>query len=387
MKKILGAILLTTVIFLPLACGKNLSPTSNSTATPTPTPFLNPNASWKIVGNAWFSAGSANDGSLGFNNGLPYVSYVDGANGSKATVMAFNGSNWVGIGGAGFSPSVAVYTSLAFSLYPYVAFVDNTGPSRATVMFFNGTTWAAVGSASFSSGSISYPAIAMNSAGAPYVAFGDGSNGYKSTVMEYTAAGATGWVTVGSAGFSAGQAFYNSLVFNGNTPYLAFEDYGNSQKATVMMYNGSAWVNVGNPGFSAGQALYISLAFNNNGQPYVSYADAANGQKATVMMYNGSSWVNVGNPDFSAGQVSVNIPIAFNNGAPYVAYADGGNGYKVTVMAFNGSSWVNVGNPGFSTGNVSSYDRSLSLAFNNGIPYVYYPDGVNGSKAVVMAFE
>ncbi|HZL27849.1 MAG TPA: IPT/TIG domain-containing protein [Acidobacteriaceae bacterium] len=46
---------------------------------------------------------------------------------------------------------------------------------------------------------------------------------------------AASWVTVGSAGFSAGEADHTSLAFSPNgTPYVAYEDYGNSYKATVM---------------------------------------------------------------------------------------------------------------------------------------------------------
>jgi DNA-binding beta-propeller fold protein YncE len=44
---------------------------------------------------------------------------------------------------------------------------------------------------------------------------------------------------------------------------------------------------VGNAGFSAGEVDYTSLAFNGSGgQPYVAYVDYANSQKATVMKYD-----------------------------------------------------------------------------------------------------
>jgi hypothetical protein len=53
-----------------------------------------------------------------------------------------------------------------------------------------------------------------------------------------------------------------------------------------MKFNGINWVNVGDAGFSAGQADYTSLAFSPSGEPYLAYQDWANSYKATVMMYD-----------------------------------------------------------------------------------------------------
>ena len=49
------------------------------------------------------------------------------------------------------------------------------------------------------------------------------------------------WQLVGPAGFSAGEIQYTSLsVYNG-TPYVAYMDGANSNKATVMKLNGTSW--------------------------------------------------------------------------------------------------------------------------------------------------
>ena len=64
-----------------------------------------------------------------------------------------------------------------------------------------------------------------------------------------------------------------------------------------------AWKNVGNAGFSGGAAEYTSLAFSpSNGQPYLVFKDFANSQKATVMRFDGTNWVYVGSAGFSAGR-------------------------------------------------------------------------------------
>ncbi|RMG90329.1 MAG: choice-of-anchor D domain-containing protein, partial [Chloroflexi bacterium] len=111
----------------------------------------------------------------------------------------------------------------------------------------------------------------------------DGGNSDKATVMKYNG---SSWVTVGSAGFSAGYAYYTSIALDASgTPYVVYEDYGNGYKATVMKYNGSSWVAVGSAGFSAGGAWYTSIALDASGTPYVVYQDYENSFKATVMKY------------------------------------------------------------------------------------------------------
>lgn len=97
-------------------------------------------------------------------------------------------------------------------------------------------------------------------------------------------ASAGDWQPVGSAEFSAGEAKYISLFVDGGTPYVAYSDGANSHKATVMKYDGANWVPVGSAGFSAGPAMYTSL-FVDGGTPYVAYSDGDNSYKATVMYF------------------------------------------------------------------------------------------------------
>jgi hypothetical protein len=164
------------------------------------------------------------------------------------------------------------------------------------------------------------------------VAYLDNGNSLKATVMKFNG---TSWITVGSVGFSAGEALYTSLALDGSgTPYVAFEDAGNSFKATVMKFNGSSWVTVGTAGFSAGMAQYTSLGLDGSGVPYVAYKDAGNSYKATVMKFDGSGWVTVGAAGFSAGAANFTSLALDGSRNPYVAYQDGGNSYKATIMNF-----------------------------------------------------
>ena len=349
--------------------------------------FLYKGLYWNSVGNTGFSAGQVQYTSLAFNNGIPYVAYMDGGNGNKATVMKYTaGVGWEAVGSAGFSAGTADCTSLAFDNgIPYVVYMDGGNGWKATVMKYTGnglTGWEAVGSAGFSAGLADYTSLVFDN-GIPYVAYRDVGNGAKATVMKYTGNGPTGWEIVGSAGFSANIVQYTALAFNNGIPYVAYGDGGNGWKATVMKYTaGVGWEAVGSTCFSAGAAVYTSLAFD-NGIPYVAYRDGGNYDKATVMKYTaGVGWEAVGSAGFSSGQADY-TSLAFNNGIPYVAYVDGGNDNKATVMKYTGNGvtgWETVGSAGFSAG-AAFY---TSLAFDSGIPYVAYTDVGNGWKATVM---
>src|SRR5690606_9659060 len=94
------------------------------------------------------------------------------------------------------------------------------------------------------------------------------------------------WQTVGTAGFSESSAQFTSLAFNSdNEPFVAYQDAGNSNKATVMKFDGSNWVTVGTAGFSAGDVFWNSLAFNSDNEPFIAYQDEGNSYKATVMKF------------------------------------------------------------------------------------------------------
>lgn len=91
--------------------------------------------------------------------------------------------------------------------------------------------------------------------------------------------------TVGSTGFSAGETGYNHIAFDSNdTPYVVYQDGGNSNKATVMKYDGSSWQTVGAAGFSAGGVSFIYMAIDSNDNPYVVYTDLNESDDAATVM-------------------------------------------------------------------------------------------------------
>lgn len=297
---------------------------------------------WVYVGTRGFSAMGAAYTSLAFSptDSLPYVAYQDAVNYYEfASVMKYNGTAWVYAGSEGFSPSIAEYTSLAFSSYgqPFVAFRDFE--NGVSVMRLSGNVWAQVGNRQFSAGDAEYISLAINPADKqPWVVYEDKADSGKATVMRFNGAG---WVNAGPAGFTADSVWFTSIAFNPSDglAYVAYADFSSPYKAEVMKFDSTHWVSVGDSGASGGPVKWVSLAFDPEGHPCVSYSDLEDpGNRATVRKYDGNNWIGIGNVDFSAGQV-LYTSLAFrpSNGQAYLAYQDWGNSGKLTVMYFNGS--------------------------------------------------
>ncbi len=94
------------------------------------------------------------------------------------------------------------------------------------------------------------------------------------------------WKFVGTPGFSTGGASYMSLALDStNTPYALYRDGAQSNKATLMKFDGTSWVAVGTPGFSTGTAEHTSLALDSTNTPYALYRDGAQTNKMTGMKF------------------------------------------------------------------------------------------------------
>jgi|SRR5579871_723807 len=258
-------------------------------------------------------------------------------------------------------PSLFVYNGT-----PYVAYQDGSNSNKLSVMSYNGSYWSLVGAPDFTPGAANNPSLFVYG-GKPYVAFQDAANSNKGAVMTYTG---TSWAYVGGGDFSPAQADSPSLsIFKGRL-YVAFVDYSIGQKATVMVSSGGAWsyLSGANAGISPGIAADTTLAMN-LGTPYVAFQDIPNGTKATVMTFNGAGWVNVGNPDFSQ-TTAANLVLSVSSGIPYVAFMDPScNGES--AMSYTGGSWGYVGNQ---CG--ASVPAVPSLFVYNGTPYLAFTDGL-----------
>ncbi len=154
----------------------------------------------------------------------------------------------------------------------------------------------------------------------------------------------SGWTVVGRAGFSIGEADSISLdIDSSGTAYVAYSDWGNGGKATVMKYDGTDWVAVGSPGFSAARADYISLALDGNGNPYLAYMDGNDNGKATVMRYLPDTTA----PHLTAGGVSRNSD---SEGTVKFTSDEAGQYYYQVVAAGDAPPAIDSSGPGIACG-------------------------------------
>ncbi len=335
---------------------------------------------WRNLGAAGFTTYGVSSTSIAVDNSsVPYIAFVN--NNSSISVSKYVSGSWTSLPDASNSNGSYVSMALNSSGNPVVLYKAGYA---ATCKRYNGSSWDVLGSSTFTPSGADYTSLAIAPSGDIYAAFKDlyyAVNG-KVTVMKYSG---SSWSTVGTQGFSAGDANYVSIAVTASgIPYVVYQDGANSNKATVRRYNGSTWETVGGAGFSAGTATYTTIAIDDAGTPYVSYCDGNSSSKATVMKYNGSSWVVVGSVGFSAGATSYNTLTLDAYGTPYVTYKDASNSNKATVMYFNGTSWTTAVSAGITAGTANETVIGMSP---KGIPFIFYSDAANSNKASVMSLD
>ncbi len=350
----------------------------------------------------------------------PYLAYSDSANGGKATVMAFNGSNWTTVGSSGFTNGAVSDTSLVFSSNgtPYLGYSDASNGGKVSVMTYNGSNWVNVGSQGFSSGGARYISMAINPQdNSPYIIYSDAGNSNKAVVKRFNGAD---WIAVGIndpssiSGTSSG-ASYNGIAFSSQgTPYIVYTYFttnsadGNKDRPFVGKLVGNQWVGVGYNGFTSSfgklsndPAFYTTIAVNADEYVYVAYQDSSKSNKVSLQWLptqtktNPAWWQTGGSLGFSVGTAS-DISLAVNpaNKRPYLSYKDSGSNDKVVVQACNNTactsvsgsiSWTSLNTTGLSSG-IGSY---TSLAFDSSInqPFVAYVDAGNANKAMVKQYN
>jgi hypothetical protein len=322
------------------------------------------------------------------NGGTPVVTYNDKGIGDHCEAFSYNftNKNWVYLGSEGISNGsgskwngLAKYLSMAISPstnYPYVTYQDGNNSLKATVMNWNGSAWGVVGTAGISGGEAKFTNIGFDKAGDPIACFSDknASPTYGVSVMKYS--GGT-WSAIGSnaATISGKDAYYVSMaVSSADTVYVTYQDYGYGINVMKCAVGGTTWQMVGPADFSGDTASDMSIAVDKNGVPYVSFIDNKNAQGVTVMKYTAGAWTVVGARGFSGGGCNYTaIKINPSNNLPAVSYDNWNASLEADVEQFNGTKWIFVA--GDSSGISHDWASYTALCFDKkGNYYTNYQD-------------
>ncbi|MBY0013676.1 S-layer homology domain-containing protein [Paenibacillus typhae] len=342
---------------------------------------------WQLVGRAGFTGDEADFVTFAFDqSGNPYAAFKDKANGGKASVMIFNGTNWYYIGGEGHTAGTADSLSLAYDSSSdtlYLAYADGTAGNAITVeaLDLQTTAWSTVGTAGFTPGAASSISLAVDSWGSkPYVAFADEAHGGKVSAMTFNG---TSWELLGTAGFSAEAVQQVNLTVNYGSLLLTAEA-GSAPHAVSTWewgYYNPAW-SLQSGGIPASE---YSVQGDGNGQKALVYQ---NEQGVHYSSYYYGSWNSGSAQPVTDAQVQALDLTMMQAGkysyAPYVAYAGTMDSGKVTVKTLdtNTGSWVTVGPPAFTAGAA----QELKLRVYEGTPYVAIKDGAQNGKLTVLKY-
>jgi hypothetical protein len=294
--------------------------------------------SWSLRGDPGETAntGLYASTSLAVAGGIPYLAYSHSADGFPVRVVRYDSgmSAWAQDGRFDYTGSTPkTYLSLKEDRDGglWVVYRDNseTGSGKAS-LYTDGDGWYP-DRYQFTPNAASYLDLAFgrSSPGTviPYVAYKDDVSGKANVYSAYSL------TFVGSPDFSDGTADYTSMeVDRDGVVYVAYSDGAQGGKVTVMRNDGlTDWTPVGAKGFSAGAATFVSLASDRYDTLYVAYSDASQSGKLTVEKLNGTSWEIVGTAGLSAGTAE-SISLVCYGSTPYVAYRDGSVEGKVTVV-------------------------------------------------------
>ncbi len=351
--------------------------------------------SWDLVGAAGFSPGSVNNPQIkvGADN-RPVVVFADNVNGSRLTSQKYNPatSTWEILGTVGFTPGSAANPSVAFDSENNlnVAFMEGSAGSRVSLMKFKADdhSWTYT-SNNISIGASNYNTLLYTPSGEGYLAYQDAGFGNQIVVKQLVNS-ISAWENVGTSGISSGTSsnFTSLAVKADNTPLIAYQETGASNKAVVKQLNTGTlrWETLGTAGISKGAGTYTAVALDNTDKPYLIYADGGLFNKAVVKSFNATSkqWEAVGTEGISAGATSFNSIALSKDNEVFIAYRDAEKSNKAIVKHFANSAWEELGSAGASD-SAASY---ISLAIDKQkIPYVAYQNSKDSSKVTVKRFN
>ncbi|MRN52667.1 S-layer homology domain-containing protein [Paenibacillus monticola] len=171
------------------------------------------------------------------------------------------------------------------------------------------------------------------------------------------------WQLVGPAGFTAAAHGLSFAYDATGTPFVAFADGNNGDRLSVMKFDGTSWVYAGSPGLSDHPVATASMAFHSDedGALYIAYTEQ-DSNNIVVSTLDGKGWKNL-NPTQAAVTASGTLSLGFAYGVPIVAFPDAAQAGSASVIRYTNGVWEYAGIAGFSGGAVQSI--TLSESYNS----------------------
>ncbi|MEJ6981533.1 T9SS type A sorting domain-containing protein [Pedobacter sp. P351] len=273
-----------------------------------------------------------------------FVTYVDASNGNKLAVKVYNDSSQVWqplkgdisnlyVSSGSVTNNVSQYSStprssLAFDSdnQPYIAFGEGAN-LVPYVKKFDGSSWVTVGSASVNAAAKAVGvSLVLDEADVPWLAYCNLSTPTSTTgTMALYQCNSGTWnpVTVNIGGIR-----HTSMVLNsaGNLA-IAYFNTGNSNRATVIVYNKTAGTWGTATSLSSRDAPSISLIRDISGNLYCSFIDAVTSAfLSTARVFKqaagATAWTEMKDPSVVRGidEPVGNLTIASGSEYPYVVY-------------------------------------------------------------------
>ncbi len=264
----------------------------------------------------------------------PHILYVQemdsagnwSAKASKVLVLSLRGY----LGAPGFTVVAAepkIVISPTNGLF-YVVFSDYGYSNKATVMQYNGTNWVVVGSPGFTSGPANDPTLRINSTGLPEVAY------LESGIVSTYAFNGTNWEGQFSVPFNVTTRPSFSYILNNHVAAYSEPSLGN----LIRVFHFANRTYLANPGVGTAPNLSVSQS----AMTYITYLDSLNQGKISVKRYNDSLWESVGPAGFATGEYPC-VTIG-KNSIPYVAFYDAPS-RSILIKRLIGSAWEDAGEP------------------------------------------
>ncbi len=239
--------------------------------------------SWVTVGSP-VSTGEARSIALAFdNNGVAYVGFYEQSQNYRAYVYKYTGGSWQMVGTGPIAEEITLWLRFAFDSNntPYVLWCKAVGYSYySRVSSFENNTWSIIGGGDITS-NITYfdHEIVINNDDDVFVSISE-TTGTELNVYELVYGV---WVKKTNSTNYIGEQ-HGMVVNSDGLIYLGFQNASQASQTSVVSFDGSTWESVG-PVSISGSANNQSMAIASDNTPYIAYSDSDQQDKATVKAY------------------------------------------------------------------------------------------------------